>query len=369
MIIGVPKEIKKEEYRVGVTPSGVDELKRDGHRIFIETGAGEGSGFSDNDYIAAGADITSVGRLFEMSELIVKVKEPLTSEFPLFREGQAIFTYLHLAANRELTEFLLKKSITAIGYETIEKNGGLPLLAPMSEIAGRMAPLMGAYYLQAVHGGRGILSSGAVGTRPVKALIIGAGTVGANTVRICAGLGMDTVVINKGVEKLQRLDDLYRGRIRTLQLNTMTLMEEIRDADIIIGAVLVPGGRTPVLITREMLKMMRKGTVLIDVAVDQGGCFETSRPTTHDKPVYTIDGIIHYAVANMPGAYPRTSTLALTNATLGYIKTLAAKGIDKAVGTDPWISSGLNTYGGWIAHKTLAASMNMEYKNVREITN
>lgn len=356
MVIGVPKEIKNQEYRVGITPSGSEELKRDGHTILIETGAGEGSGFYDEEYLKADADIVDRAAIFKKAELIVKVKEPLPSEYDLIREGQAIFTYLHLAPNRELTKILLDKKVTAIGYETLEKNGAFPLLAPMSEIAGKMAPLMGAYYLQRIHGGEGILPTGAVGVKPAKALIIGAGVVGTNAVRVCTGLGMDTVVINKGSERLQRLDEMFMGRIKTLPLTENNIKNEIKDADVIIGAVLVPGGRTPVLITKEMLKTMKRGAVIIDVSVDQGGCAETSRPTTHDNPVYEVEGIIHYTVSNMPGAYPRTSTFALTNATLPYIKALAVNGIDIAIKEDPLIRSALNTYRGEIVHKALKDS-------------
>lgn len=360
MIIGVPKEIKKEEYRVGITPCGVEELKKDGHTILVEKGAGKGSGFSDAEYLKADADIVARNALFKKADLIVKVKEPIPEEFGIIRKKQAIFTYLHLAPNRELTKLLLKKEVTAFAYETLRKDGGLPLLAPMSEIAGRMAPLMGACYLQKIYGGSGILPPGAAGVKPAKALILGAGVVGSNAARICAGIGMDTTVINKGLEKLQKLDEIFTGRIKTLPLENFTIKEEIKDADIIIGAVLVPGSRTPVLITKDMLKTMKKGSVIVDVSVDQGGCVETSKPTTHDDPVYTVGGIIHYAVANMPGAYPRTSTLALTNATLPYIKELAAKGIEDSVG-DIVLKSALNTYRGAVVNKALADCLGAHY--------
>ncbi|GAB4413965.1 MAG: alanine dehydrogenase [Thermodesulfovibrionales bacterium] len=369
MIIGVPKEIKKGEYRVGITPSGVEELKRDGHIILIETGAGEGGGFSDDEYLNADADIVDRQTLYNKADLIVKVKEPLPSEYELIREGQAIFTYLHLAPNPELTELLLNKKVAALGYETLVKDGSLPLLSPMSEIAGRMAPIMGAYFLQRIHSGEGLLPTGAVGVKPAKALILGAGVVGTNAARVCIGLGMDTFVMNRGTERLQRLDEMFMGRVRTLPLIIRNIAEEIRDADIVIGAVLVPGGRTPILIKREMLRTMKKGAVIIDVSVDQGGCVETSRPTTHDDPVYEVEGIIHYTVANMPGAYPRTSTLALTNATLPYIKTIAGKGIERAIKEDAAIKSALNTYGGKIIHKALADSLGISCKNINEILN
>ncbi|MBI5102537.1 MAG: alanine dehydrogenase [Nitrospirae bacterium] len=353
MVIGVPKEIKKEEYRVGVTPSGARELRRDGHTVLVEEGAGEGSGFPDGDYMEADADIVSRDVVFEKAELLVKVKEPLPAEFDLLRKGQALFTYLHLAPNRVLTDLLLQREVTAIGYETVEKNGTLPLLAPMSEIAGRMAPLVGSFFLQAVHGGTGLLATGVAGVRPAKALVLGAGVVGTNAVRVCVGLGMETVVINRGIEKLQRIDELFRGRARTLPASGTAISEELADSDVIIGATLVPGGRTPVLITRQMLRDMKKGAVIVDVSIDQGGCTETSIPSTHDRPVYQIDGIIHYTVANMPGAYPRTSTLALTNATLAYIRALAGLGIERAVAEHAGLKSGLNTYKGDVAHGAL----------------
>lgn len=367
MIVGVPKEIKKEEYRVAMTPFGVEELKKDGHTILVETGAGDGSGFPDEEYLQADADVVDRATVFKKADLIVKVKEPLPAEYNLMREGQSIFTYLHLAPNRELTETLLEKKITGIAYETLQKDGSLPLLAPMSEIAGRMAPIMGAYFLQRIHGGEGVLVTGTVGVKPAKAVILGAGVVGTNAAHVCIGLGMDTVVINKGVEKLQKLDEMFMGRVKTLPLTSHNVAEEIKDADILVGAILVPGGKTPVLITRDMLRTMKKGAVIIDVSVDQGGCVETSRPTTHDNPIYEVEGIIHYCVANMPGAYPRTSTLALTNATLPYIKLLAKKGIEKAIKEDPEIKTALNTYKGEITNKALAESIGISYKSLDEI--
>ena len=361
MIIGIPKETRKEEYRVAITPSGVRELKKSGHTILIETRAGTGSDFSDDEYLQADADVIDRKTLFEQAELIVKVKEPLLSEYDLLRDGQALFTYLHLAPNRELTETLLKKNIAAFAYETLEKDHALPLLIPMSEVAGRMAPLMGAFFLQKFHGGTGLLPSGIEGVRPAKAVILGAGVVGTNAARIASGIGMDVVVLNRGIERLQKIDELFMGRVRTLSLTSANIQKEIEDADIIIGAVLVPGGKTPVLITREMLKIMKKGAVIIDVAIDQGGCAETSRPSTHDNPVYEVDGILHYSVANMPGAYPRTSTLALTNATLPYIKMIADMGISKAA-DDPILRTALNTYQGKITHPVLAAAFRTRVK-------
>jgi alanine dehydrogenase len=357
MIIGIPREIKTEEFRVGMTPVGARELVRTGHTVIVESGAGEGSGFADEEYRKAGAGISARESVFQQTELIVKVKEPIASEYPLLREGVALFTYLHLAPNPDLTKLLLKKKITGLAYETLVRDNKLPLLAPMSEIAGRMAPLMAAFYLQKFKGGSGVLPTGVSGVRPGKIVVLGAGVVGTNAARVGVGLGMETVVINKDTIGLQRIDELFKGRVRTLPMTVHALEEEIVDADIVIGAVLVPGGRTPVLITRTMLKTMKKGSVIVDVAVDQGGCVETTRPTTHDDPVFMVDGIVHYCVANMPGAYPRTSTIALTNATLPYVKTIAEEGITKAVLEDPIIKSALNTYDGRIVNKALAASL------------
>lgn len=372
MVIGVPKEIKKAEFRVGMTPYGVEELKAegliaDGHTILIEKGAGDGSDFSDGEYRDSGAEIVGSDALFAEANLIVKVKEPMPSEYNLLRTGQAIFTFLHLAANRELIDVLIKKKITGLGYETLQKNGGLPLLSPMSEIAGRMAPIMAAYFLQKFHGGRGILPTGVMGVEPAKALVLGAGIVGTNAARDCIGLGMDTILMDIRTERLQRIDEMFMGRVKTLPVTMHNLKEEIKGADIIIGAVLVPGGKTPVLIKKDMLKTMKKGSVIVDVSVDQGGCIETSRPTTHDNPVYEVEGIIHYTVSNMPGAYPKTSTVALTNVTLPYIKILAEKGVNRAVREDASLKSSLNTYRGNIVHKALAESMGYYYKSVDEI--
>ncbi len=354
MIIGVPKEIKTREYRVAITPAGVEELKHEGHTVLLETGAGEGSGFSDGQYLEADADVVDRQTVFSKADLIVKVKEPIASEYDLLRTGCAIFTFLHLASNQELTQLLLRKGITAFGYETLQKGNVLPLLVPMSAIAGRMAPLMGAYYLQRPHGGTGVLPMGMAGVKPAKTVILGAGTVGFNAARVCAGIEMETVVINKSIERLERLNEVFIGKVRTLPLSFYNVREEIRDADIVIGAILIPGGKTPIIITRDMLGTMKKGSVIVDVSVDQGGCAETSRPTTHDDPVYETDGILHYMVANMPGAYPRTSTMALTNVTLPYIKTIAARGIEKTINEDPVIRSSINIYGGEILHKELA---------------
>ncbi len=357
MIIGVLKEIKSEEFRVGMTPVGVRELAQGGHRVFVEPDAGVGSGFPDAAYRAAGAILAPREEVFDTAELLVKVKEPLPQEAALLREGTALFTFLHLAPNPKLAAALLEKGITGLAYETLERDQRLPLLAPMSEIAGRMAPLMAAFYLQRFKGGSGVLPTGVSGVRPGKCVVIGAGVVGTNAARVALGMGMETVVINKDTTRLPQIDELFTGRVRTLPLTAHALEEELHGADVVIGAVLVPGGRTPVLVTRTLLATMPKGSVIADVSVDQGGCVETSRPTTHDDPVFVVDGIVHYCVANMPGAYPRTATLALTNATLPYVKQIADQGVRKAVQEDPVIRTALNTYHGAVVNKALARSL------------
>lgn len=354
MVIGVPREIKRHEYRVSITPAGAAELIRGGQTVLVEAGAGSGSGFDDRVYVEMGVQICGREELHARADLIVKVKEPLAEEFGLYHQGQALFTYLHLAPNAPLLAFLLERKITAIGYETLTKDGALPLLTPMSQVAGRMAPLVGAFYLHKPSGGAGILPSGVPGVEPARALILGAGIVGANAARICIGLGLETTVLNRGIERLQMLDELFLGRVKTMVLNGRVLEEEIRSADLVIGAVLVPGGRTPLLISRQMLRSMKRGAVLVDVSIDQGGCAETSRPASHDDPVYVEEGVIHYTVANMPGAYPRTSTLALTNATLPYIMKLAARGIDGALDEDAALAGAVNTRWGKITHPVLA---------------
>ena len=359
MVIGVPKEVKTREYRVAATPSGAAELTKDGHRVLIEKSAGEGSGFSDEEYLRVRAEITDKTALFELSDLIVKVKEPLPEEFGLFRKGQALFTYLHLAPNPALIDALIKGGIAALGYETLEEKGSLPLLAPMSEIAGRMSPLVAAYFLQKPHGGSGVLPTGAAGVPPAEMLIIGGGNVGTNAARIALGLGMRVTVLNRGIERLRELDEMFMGfggAITTLPAIEQNIRNCLRDADIVVGAVLITGEKTPRCVTREMLSLMKKGSVIVDVSIDQGGCVETSRPTTHDNPVYEVDGIIHYCVANMPGAYPRTSTLALTNRTLPYIRKLAGLGMEKAISEDSALRSSLNIYNGMVVHAGLSAS-------------
>lgn len=357
MIIGVPKEIKKHEYRVSITPAGVRELKGDGHRVLVERSAGEGSGFSDKDYVDSGAEVSEKEEVFGSSGLIVKVKEPLPPEYSLFREGQALFTFLHLASNPDAAGMLLKKSISAFSYETLEIDGSLPLLRPMSEIAGKMAPVVGAYYLQKIHGGAGVLVTGAGGVPAAEVVILGAGTVGMGAIEVARGMGANVTVINRGQEKLDRINEIHSGGVKTLLSKKETIEAEVLKADILVGAVLVTGAKAPVLVTRDLVGNMKKGAVIVDVSVDQGGCIETSRPTTHDDPVYTIDGVIHYTVANMPGAYPRTSTLALTNRTIEYVKVLAGSGIEKAAREDGPLKSALNTYQGGITHKAVAEAI------------
>ncbi len=359
VVIGVPKEVKSHEYRVAVTPDGVRKLVRDGHRVLVGRSAGEGSGFPDSEYIEAGAGLVESEAVFGDSELVVKVKEPVSSEYAMLKQGQALFTFLHLASAPELTAALLKKGITALGYETLHADGALPLLTPMSEVAGRMGPIMASYYLKKTGGGSGILPTGVPGAPPANILIIGAGVVGTNAARVAVGLGMNVTVLNRGVERLRALDELFMGRIRTLTATEQNIRACLKDADIVIGAVLLPGAKAPVCVTEEMVKTMKKGSVIVDVSIDQGGSIGTSRPTTHDDPVYEVHGVIHYAVTNMPGAYPRTSTIALTAVSLPYIRKLASMGIEKAIREDIALRSALNTYKGMVLHKGLAESMGL----------
>jgi alanine dehydrogenase len=356
MVIGVPREIKPHEYRVAVTPAGARELKRDGHRVLVEHGAGLGSGFEDAEYLEAGAALSEKARLFAEADLVVKVKEPLGEEYAMLGERQALFTYLHLAPNPPLIDILLRKKVAAFAYETLEDGGGLPLLASMSEIAGRMAPLVASFFLQRARGGLGVLPTGATGVPPGNMLIVGAGVVGTNAARVAHALGMRTTVLNRGIERLRHIDEMFMGEVETLPSTEYNLAEALRRADMAVGAVLVSGARAPVLITREMVRAMKRGAVIVDVSIDQGGCAETSRPTTHDDPVYVEEGVIHYTVANMPGAYPRTSTLALTNSTLPYIRRLASMGVERAA-DDPALKTALNTYEGAIVHGGLKGSV------------
>ena len=363
MVIGIPKEIKDHEHRVSVTPDGVQALRQAGHDIWIEQSAGIGSGYSDEDYQSAGAIMAeSKEQLFQQSTLIVKVKEPLLSECRFFRPGQTLFTYLHLASLPELTKALLDTTITAIAYETIEaKDSTLPMLKPMSEIAGRMSVQIGAHYLEKTQGGRGLLLAGVPGVEPGKVVILGAGVVGSAATRIAVGMGAQVTVVNLDLERLRALDDLYRGRIVTRASTQAAIDESVMAADLIIGAILVPGARAPKLVSRGLVARMKPGAVVVDVAVDQGGCFETTKPTTHSDPVYMVDGVLHYGVANMPGIVPRTSTVALTNATLPYLLRLASEGVEEAVRADAGLAKGVNLSGGKITHRAVADAHGLRF--------
>ncbi|GIU82357.1 MAG: alanine dehydrogenase [Acidobacteria bacterium] len=363
MKIGLPKEIKDNEYRVGLTPAGVRALTDAGHQVYVEKGAGEGSGFSDEQYIRAGGKILDrADDVWAEGEMIVKVKEPIEPEYERMREGQVLFTYLHLAPEIELTKQLMQRKVTGVAYETImDKHGNLPLLKPMSEVAGRMAVQVGATYLEKMNGGRGILLGGVPGVPPANVVIIGGGVVGTEAAKIAVGMGARVTVIDKNLERLRQLDDMFLSRVQTLASSRYQIHEAISNADLIIGAVLIVGAAAPKLVTREMLKDVPKGAVVVDVAVDQGGCFETTRPTTHSNPTFYEEGVLHYCVANMPGAVPRTSTFALTNATLPYALDLANKGFERAIAEDESLRQGVNTYAGKCTYKAVADSQGIEY--------
>jgi len=364
MKIGIPKEIKDQEFRVSMVPAGVRTLTGHGHTVLIQRGAGTGSGISDDEYIAAGGVIVnSAEELFRLSEMIVKVKEPVHNEYSLLRNGQVLFTFLHLAADRALTEEILKSGIIAIAYETVQMdNGSLPLLIPMSEIAGRVAAIAGAYHLQRAQGGSGILISGIPGVLPGKVTILGAGTVGQNAARIAVGLGAMVVMLNRNFQNLRYIDDIHDGRIMTLSLNEHNIEEAVLSSDIVIGAVLIPGSKAPFLISRDLVGRMRKGSVIVDVSIDQGGCTETSRPTTHSDPVYSVDGVVHYCVANMPGAFPHTSTIALAGVTLPYIIKLANLGWRSAIKEDPALAKGVNIADGRVTHAGVANAFGLRHE-------
>ena len=365
MVIGVPKEIKDHEYRVSITPDGARVLQEAGHRVLVEPSAGEGSGFSDDDYRKAGAQVAPSKReVFEGAELIVKVKEPQLSECPLFRPGQTVFTYLHLASLDADDQRMFIRGddakVTAIAYETTEaEDGSLPMLTPMSEIAGRMAVQAGAFYLERIHGGRGLLLGGVPGVPPARVVVLGAGVVGSGAVRIAVGMGAQVTVLNLDLDPLRRLDEEYHGRIVTLASHQPWIDRAVEEADLVIGAVLVRGARTPKLVRRETVSRMKPGSVMVDVSVDQGGCFETTRPTTHSAPTYEVDDVVHYCVSNMPGIVPRTSTLALTNATLPFIVRLASAGIDKAIRSAPGLARGVNVRAGKVTCQGVADAHGM----------
>ena len=356
MKVGVPKEIKNNECRVGMTPAGVAELVKRGHTVFVQNTAGTGSGFADEMYAEAGAVILpDMESVYREAEMIVKVKEPIEPEYSLVREGQVVFTYFHFACERELTEAMMRSKAVCIAYETVQlTDGTLPLLVPMSEVAGRMATINGAYYLQKSKGGKGKLICGVPGVKPARVLVLGGGIVGQAAARVAAGMGADVTIADISLPLLRRLNDVMPPNVNTLYSSQHNIRRELRDVDIVIGSVLIRGDKAPHLITRDMLKLMEPGTVLVDVAIDQGGCFETSHPTTHSDPVYEIDGIIHYAVANIPGAVPNTSTVALTDATLKYAVALADKGWEKACADDPALAQGVNIAGGKIVFKPIA---------------
>jgi alanine dehydrogenase len=361
MIIGVPKEIKNGEKRVAVTPQGVDALVSHHHRVLAERGAGGGSGFSDKEYEKVGASIVEKKEMiWNEADMIVKVKEPLEPEFSLMRRGQVLFTFLHLAADQELTNRLMESRIVAIGYETIqERDGSLPLLRPMSEIAGRASVLAGGMSLETANGGRGVLLCGASGVPPAKVVIIGAGVAGSNACKVAVGIGARVSILDIQPERLSYLHDITQGHISTFISNRMTISEEITDADLVIGAVLIPGAHAPRLVTRQMLRRMRPGSAIVDISVDQGGCFETTHPTTHEKPTYIEEGIVHYCVANIPGAYPRTSTYALTNASFPYVLQIADKGYEKAMEENEALRKGLNLIDGELVCAGVAASFGL----------
>ncbi|NPA26970.1 MAG: alanine dehydrogenase [Chloroflexi bacterium] len=363
MIIGIPKEIKDNEYRVAMTPGGVEQLVQHGHRVLVQAGAGEGSGFSDEEYRQSGATVLPTPEeVWTQAEMIMKVKEPQPQEYPFLREGLILFTYLHLAAEEELTHELLKRKVTAIAYETVELDDGrLPLLTPMSEVAGRMSVQVGAHYLEKAHGGRGKLLSGIPGVRPADVLIIGGGTVGFNAAKIALGMGAHVIIIEKNPDRLRYLDDVLHGNLTTLASNPRNITDSIRVADLVIGAVLIPGARAPKLVRREHIKLMKPGSVIVDVSIDQGGCVETMRPTTHSHPTFVVDGVIHYGVTNMPGAVPRTSTYGLSNATLPYALKLADLGFVEAVKQDPALARGVNTYKGHLTHPAVAEAFGLPY--------
>ncbi|HKR00755.1 MAG TPA: alanine dehydrogenase [Pyrinomonadaceae bacterium] len=369
MIIGLPKEIKDNEYRVGLTPAGVRALTDSGHKVVVERSAGEGSGFDDELYERAGATLLDTpDDVWAEGEMIVKVKEPIAPEYTRMREGQLLFTYLHLAPDPKQTEALLKNKVTGIAYETItDRRGTLPLLTPMSEVAGRMAVQVGATYLEKMNGGQGILLGGVPGVPAAHVVIIGGGVVGTNSAKIAVGMGARVTIIDNNLDRLRELDDIFLSKVSTLASSAYMIHDAISQADLIIGAVLIPGAAAPKLVTRAMLKDVPKGAVIVDVAVDQGGCIETTRPTTHSNPTFYVEEVLHYCVANMPGAVPRTSTFALTNATLPYALKLANRGFMDAIRSDPGLKEGVNTYAGHLTYEAVAVAQGLPYTSLDEM--
>ena len=366
MKIGIPKEIKNNENRVGMTPAGVAELVKHGHKVMVEHTAGEGSGFADKDYVAAGAEIIPTAEeVYAQSDMIIKVKEPIEPEYGLIRKGQLVFTYFHFASDRPLTEAMIKSGAVCLAYETVQTaDRRLPLLIPMSEVAGRMGVMEGAYYLQKTKGGKGKLISGVPGVKPAKVLVLGGGTVGEAAARMAAGMGADTYIADISLPRLRQLEMELPANVHTLYSTEHNIRQELPDTDILVGSVLIPGAKAPHLITREMLKLMEPGSVLVDVAIDQGGCFETSHPTTHANPTYVLDGIVHYAVANIPGAVPHPSTIALTNATLRYALALADKGWQQACKDDEALRLGLNIVEGKVVFKGVADAWGLKLEEI-----
>jgi alanine dehydrogenase len=368
MRIGVAQEIKPDEYRVALTPAGARELHQHGHDVIVETGAGAGSAFSDADYEAVGARLASVEEVWETADLILKVKEPLPEEYPRLRDGQVLFTYLHLAADKRLTEALIESGAICIAYETVEtERGELPLLAPMSEVAGRLAAQAGAYFLEKPLGGRGLLLGGVAGVAPGRVVVIGGGMVGYNSAIVALGLGAQVRILDKSIDRLRYLEQILSGRVELVMSSRLEIEYSIVDADVVIGAVLVPGARAPKLVSREMIREMKEGAVVCDVSVDQGGCFETSKPTTHSDPVYVVDGVTHYCVANMPGAVPITSTFALTNVTLPYVELIADLGVREAIAQNAALARGVNVIDGKLTYEAVAAAHGIEYSPLDDL--
>jgi alanine dehydrogenase len=369
MIIGVPKEIKDHEARVGVTPAGVKALTEAGHKVLVETHAGAASSFPDAEYQDAGAEIVGdAGNVWGNAETVVKVKEPVESEYVYFRHGLVLFTYLHLAPIPDLTDKLLQAKVIGIAYETVrDRQGTLPLLTPMSEVAGRMSVQVGASYLEKEKGGRGILLGGVPGVPPAHVTVIGGGVVGTNAARIALGFGAKVTIIDLNLNRLREIDDIFNGRVFTLASNSYNIAHATREADLVIGGVLIPGATAPKIVTRGMVSRMKKGAVIVDVAIDQGGCVETARPTSHSDPSYKVDGVVHYCVTNMPGAVPHTSTLALTNATFPYLMRLANQGAREALRNDPGLADGLNTWKGILTHRGVAESQNRPWTAPAEV--
>ena len=362
MRIGVAREIKVDEYRVALTPAGALELINRGHEVLVETEAGGGSSFPDEAYERIGATIVAVEDVWARSELLLKVKEPIASEYGRLREGLVLFTYLHIAADEPLTRALVDSGVTAVAYETVETaRGALPLLAPMSEVAGRLSAQAGAYFLEKPFGGRGLLLGGVPGVAPGHVVIIGGGIVGYNAAIMALGLGAQVTILERSIDRMRHLEEILSGRVTLLMSSSLEIAASVERADLVIGAVLIPGALAPKLVTREMIRGMNAGAVVVDVAIDQGGCFETSRPTTHSDPVYVVDDVIHYCVANMPGGVPITSTMALTNATLPYVEAIAGKGVRKAVGADPALARGVNVLGGRVTYEAVAQAHGLDY--------